>query len=389
MYEGDGGVAAPSILLGRFLANRSSRTFQAYSVDLEDFARFHRAGAAEAVARLLADGPTAGANQVLAFAVDLRLRGRAQSTIARRLATLRALARTAYDLGQVDWLLEVPTEEQIYRAAETRNDDDAHYLFPRHPREIDRLDIQHYALKQALRTNHLAPVASPRRILDVGSGTGQWGFETCRAFPNALVVGFDLVAGKPEQPPAYRWVRGNLLQGLPFASGSFDFVHQRLLIAGIPLRAWPEVVADLVRVTRPGAWVELVETNMRSERAGPATQRLNTLALEMAAALHLDAAGVVFGALDGYLRDLGLADVTRREISLPIGEWGGRVGSLLASDMRAAYARLCEVLQSQSRLSAEESHELIQRCHEECEQYRTLGMCAIAFGRRPAVRPAE
>jgi ubiquinone/menaquinone biosynthesis C-methylase UbiE len=376
-------------LLDRFLSDRSSRTFQAYSVDIEDFARFLSCGAPEAVARLLADGAAAASALVLAYAVDLRLRGRAQSTIARRLATLRALARTGYDLGLVDWLLEVPTEKQIFQAAETRSDGDAHYLFPRHPREIDRLDIQHYALKQALRANYLAPVEAPRRILDVGSGTGQWAFEMCRACPGALVVGFDLVAGKPDTPPGYRGVRGNLLHGLPFTDGSFNFVHQRLLISGVPVRAWPAVVADIVRVTRPGGWVELVEPKMVAERTGPATERLIELGRTIAVGLHLDVADEVFCSLDGYLRDAGLTDVTRREVSLPVGEWGGRVGSLMASNMRAALAGLCELLQARSRLTVQESRALLHRSQEECEQYRTLGNCAIAFGRRPEARPRE
>lgn len=382
MREGDSGVAAKSTLLERFLANRSSRTYQAYSVDIEDFARFHRTDAADAVARLLADGPGAGASLVLAYAVDLRLRGRAQSTIARRLATLRALTGTACDLGLVDWRLEVPTEEQIFSAAERRSDDDAHYLFPRHPREIDRLDVQHYALKRVLRANYLAPVGSPRRILDVGSGTGQWGFEACRAFPGALVVGFDLVACKPDQPPGYRCVRANLLEGLPFAGASFDFVHQRHLLAGIPVRAWPAVVAELVRVTRPGGWVELIEGKMWLERTGPATDRLSELGRSIAAGLHLDIADEVFSSLDGYLRRAGLTRVARREVSLPLGEWGGRVGSLNASSMRAAFASLCDVLQARSLLSAEESLVLLQQSQEEYEEYRTLGTVAVAFGRR-------
>ena len=35
---------------------------------------------------------------------------------------------------------------------------DNHYLFPRHPGEIDRLDIQHHALKGTLQANHLREV---------------------------------------------------------------------------------------------------------------------------------------------------------------------------------------------------------------------------------------
>ena len=36
------------------------------------------------------------------------------------------------------------------------------YLFPRHPSEVDRLDVQHYALREALGANYLAPVGRRR-----------------------------------------------------------------------------------------------------------------------------------------------------------------------------------------------------------------------------------
>jgi SAM-dependent methyltransferase len=259
----------------------------------------------------------------------------------------------------------------------------AHYLFPRHPAEIDRLDIQHYVFREALGANFVAPVEEPRRVLDVGCGTGQWAFEVCDQFPDALVVGLDLVASKPEPPLRYRWVNGNVLQGLPFAPARFDLVHQRLLVAAVPVASWPSLVADLVRVARPGGWVELVEVAWKVERAGPATERLLALTREMSASRGLDATGAVFDSVDGYLRKAGLVNVERREISCPLGQWGGQMGSLGATDLRAAFTRICEVLQAQSKLSPDEGRHLIQQAHDECERGRMAWPAAVAFGRKP------
>jgi SAM-dependent methyltransferase len=258
----------------------------------------------------------------------------------------------------------------------------AHYLFPRHPAEIDRLDIQHYVFREALGANFVAPVDSPRQVLDVGCGTGQWAFEICDQFRDALVVGLDLVASKPERPSRYRWVNGNVLQGLPFASGRFDFVHQRLLVAAVPMASWPSLVRELVRVTRPGGWVELVEVAWKVAEAGPATERLLALTRAMSASRGLDASGAVFDSVDGYLREAGLVNVERREISCPIGRWGGQMGSLGATDLRAAFTRICEVLQARSKLSSVEGRELIQQAQEECEIGRMAWPAAVAFGRK-------
>src|SRR5215469_8694458 len=103
------------------------------------------------------------------------------------------------------------------------------YLFSRHPTEIDRLDVQHYALREALGADYLAPIGGLDRVLDVGAGNGQWGYDLCAKFPRAMVLGVDLMPGKPGQPAGYRFVRANLLDGLPFVDDAFGFVHQRLL----------------------------------------------------------------------------------------------------------------------------------------------------------------
>ncbi|MBO0683153.1 MAG: methyltransferase domain-containing protein [Candidatus Dormibacteraeota bacterium] len=260
--------------------------------------------------------------------------------------------------------------------------DSDHYLFPRHVSEVDRLDIQHYALREVLQGNHLAPLAAPERILDVGSGSGQWGWEMAREFPGALVIGLDLVPGKPSRPNGYRATRGNLLQGLPFADGQFDFVHQRFLLSGIPVTKWPGVVRDLVRVAKPGGWVELVELPNMVDGAGPATVRLHELTGELARTLGLDEQDRVFRSLDQYLRDAGLSEVARKEVALPIGRAGGRVGELMLTDFRATFTRISEVCVARGITSEEEAHHAITDALRECDERRQALPVAIAYGRK-------
>jgi SAM-dependent methyltransferase len=370
-------------LLARFLADRGDRTLKAYSADVDDFARFVGVDAVAAVAQLLAEGPDASRLLVLEYAVNLRQLDRAPATINRRLATLRALTSVARDEGLVTWSLEVPDHDEVTTALQSRADGEVPYLLPRHASEIDRLDVQHFALRETLGANYFAPIEPPRLVLDVGCGTGQWAFDFCRSHPDALVVGLDLVASKPRQPPGYRWVKANLLHGLPFVEDRFDLVYQRLLVVGVPISSWPDVIAELVRVTRPGGWVELVEPVFGVRDSGPAVGRFNELAHTIAAARGLDVGSVVYDSLDGYLLDAGLEHVTRHEVSLPIGTWGGRVGSFLATDMRATQTRFSAVLQAQSGISEEECRDLVQQAQEECDRLHMSCSFAIAYGRKP------
>jgi ubiquinone/menaquinone biosynthesis C-methylase UbiE len=113
-------------------------------------------------------------------------------------------------------------------------------------------------------------------LLDVGTGTGIWTLEMQALFPHARIVGADVSLQSLPQPvpPTCVFVRANVLEGLPFPDGQFTFTHQRLLVAAIPAQAWPGVVRELVRVTRPGGWIELVEASDVFQPAGPATRRL-------------------------------------------------------------------------------------------------------------------
>jgi hypothetical protein len=55
----------------------------------------------------------------------------------------------------------------------------------------------------------------------------------------------------------------------------------------------------------------------------------------------------------------------------------------MATDFRAAFSRLCEVLQAMGSLTAEESHDLLQEVQKEYEQGQVLSGLAVAFGRKP------
>ncbi|TMC13414.1 MAG: hypothetical protein E6J41_00490 [Chloroflexi bacterium] len=354
-------------LVDRLLDARSPRTVQAYIVDLDDFARWRACSRHEAICQLLAGGAENARQLSLRYAAHLRRRERASATIQRRLTTLGTLVRVAENCGLIDWWLDVHDWRAMSEDVGEGVGEDVAYVLPRHPAEVARLDLQHYALAEALGGVHygvhyLAPVRSPR---------------------TALVVGFDLVRPKPGAPAAYRAVRGNVLQGLPFRSDSFDFVHQRLLFSGVPVTSWPAEVAELVRVCRGAGWVELVEGATRLERPGPATLRLVDLLLEVNRRAGLDTESAVFGGLHRYLLDAGATGVERRAVELPIGEWAGRVGSLMASDFRALFTRMSSTFTADLHVPATECVELVRAAGQEWEECHTTYPVAVAWGQKP------
>jgi ubiquinone/menaquinone biosynthesis C-methylase UbiE len=214
------------------------------------------------------------------------------------------------------------------------------YALPRDTEEINRLDFQHYLLRYAFRGLYAAPIGSPSSVLDVGAGTGRWAREMAELFPQANIVGVDVMpppadetavtGGLDLRPINYTFVPGNVLESLPFPDAAFDFVHQRLLFLAIPADRWQFVIGELARVTRPGSWVESVESGSGSN-CGPAAELLFSWGAQTLARRGID---LHFGPrIAGLFPQAGLTQVQTREIALPFGVHGGRVGSMLATDI--------------------------------------------------------
>uniref|UniRef100_UPI0035E45754 class I SAM-dependent methyltransferase n=1 Tax=Thermogemmatispora sp. TaxID=1968838 RepID=UPI0035E45754 len=261
------------------------------------------------------------------------------------------------------------------------------YLLPKDLGEVNRLDFQHYVLRAILRGNYLAPVQQPRRILDVGCGTGQWAFELARQFPQAEVIGFDLEPAKTSSsPPAnYRFVQGDLLQGLPFDNNSFDFVHQRLLFLAIPLSGWPSAVQELARVTAPGGWVELVEASIAAQDltpSGPTTQKLFDLGGQLAALRGLDSEGKVARLLERYLAEAGLVNIQCHQREVPVGEWGGRIGSLMALNFQEGAKALSAPIAFRFGMTEQEVATAIETMMQEFNLHRTKYSYTVAYGQK-------
>jgi SAM-dependent methyltransferase len=265
----------------------------------------------------------------------------------------------------------------------TRGRRDA-YILPRHPAELERLDVQHYALRATLGANTIARAEQPALVLDVGSGSGQWAYDLCEQFRDAYVVGLDLERSLPPWPAGYGFVKGNLLQGLPFGDGRFDLAHQRLLISGIPLGSWPAAVMELVRVTRPGGRIELVEGATWIEGAGPSAERLCDLMCQLAQLHGLDSSGFVFRSLHRYLEDAGATQIETRSFAVPIGTWGGDAGTLMATNYRAMFTRLSPAFTARLGVPAEECSDLVARMNDEWNQGRSTYPMIAAAALKPS-----
>lgn len=130
----------------------------------------------------------------------------------------------------------------------------------------------HLNVQAALHGNTLRdfPEGSrPCRVLDLGCGRGVWCLEMAREWKASEFVGLDIV---PIQPPLHQlgdadlehrvsWVVANFLEPLPFPDASFDYIHIRFILQGVPEDKWVDIFSEARRILAPGGVLEVVEGN--------------------------------------------------------------------------------------------------------------------------------
>jgi ubiquinone/menaquinone biosynthesis C-methylase UbiE len=263
------------------------------------------------------------------------------------------------------------------------------YILPRDLTEANRIDFQHYLLRTAMRGNYASPLNQPGSILDVGCGNGRWAMEMAQIFPAARVIGMDLVVPptetNPEQqsyprPANYSFVQGNVLEDLPFPDATFDFVHQRLLYGSIPAAQWPVVVDRLVRVTRPGGWVELVESELM-QGSGHAVSTFNGWLIEATMRRGND---IQLGRqVDRFLREAGLTSVVMHQVDIPIGQYGGHIGKMMETNTYAFISGFRGLVVGQKIATDQEYTAILEALRDEIQRSRYTIPYFVAYGQRP------
>jgi SAM-dependent methyltransferase len=95
-------------------------------------------------------------------------------------------------------------------------------------------------------------------------------------------------------------------------SGTFDVIHQRLLIWGIRREAWSVVIKNYIEILKPGGYIQLVEAEWIDPRKPARLPQLKKQ--ELLQKWSTEAFGMdinIAYQLEYFLRDAGLENVTK------------------------------------------------------------------------------
>ncbi|KAG0290901.1 hypothetical protein BGZ96_005659 [Linnemannia gamsii] len=275
---------------------------------------------------------------------------------------------------------------------------------------------QHALLKYFFKGNYHAPLNKDElgSVLDVGCGAGLWMRDMAIEFPLTEIHGVDAVVpirkrrprvppnavtpntGSPnltpfasnhsslqsstpngsslslgastKLPPAMLdsmpsncfFHKADTTRGLPFPDNTFDFCRVRLILWGYNLNSFPDLLTELVRVTKKSGWIEFVDMDPCIKKANETGTRINEWI--KTGLIHGNLDPDLVRSLPKFLREYcdatmdaaaaetlsesqrdsqyrtgsiilptepyGLDQLSVSKISLPFGPWGGKVGEL-------------------------------------------------------------
>jgi ubiquinone/menaquinone biosynthesis C-methylase UbiE len=263
------------------------------------------------------------------------------------------------------------------------------YVMPKDTAEGERLDLQHHLLKLAIGRNYYARIRQPRAILDIACGTGIWGIEMAEEFKHAQVTGFDIDRTSFETsaqkrslvgiPPNFRFFEHDVMTGVPFDAGTFDFTHLRFVGSFVPKPRWPNLIAEMYRVTRRGGSLEVVELeDLRSP--SPAYNQFKALGKRLLESRDLYQFPAPY--LAEYMRQAGAQNVQVRRVVLGAGHEAARQQRLLMADTIAIWTNLQPIIVKVGLLSDAEYSRLLAAMKEELPRAGVEMPILFTFGVR-------
>ncbi|KAI1411059.1 S-adenosyl-L-methionine-dependent methyltransferase [Hypoxylon sp. FL1857] len=197
------------------------------------------------------------------------------------------------------------------------------YFLPSDKQEQERMNLQHEISVEVHDGElHLCPARNPRRVLDVGTGTGIWAIEYARRHPDSEVLGIDLnpVPAPPFIAPNCHFHIADVYEDWKF-NRPFDFIHVRSLGEPTDQRRLFKSIYDNLA---PGGWVEFQEWILHAQSSdrsleGTAFQKWNKLMAEGVKNLGRS----LFYILD-YKRQLeqtGFENIIERKYAVPTNTW--------------------------------------------------------------------
>ncbi|CAG8522638.1 7073_t:CDS:2 [Funneliformis mosseae] len=219
----------------------------------------------------------------------------------------------------------------------------------------DRLQMYHFVKRYIYDSNFSAPIEEKLiqggyKVLDIACGSGAWLLDLSTRYDNSHFFGIDFQEVYPQEikPPNLKFTKADILEGLPFPDNEFDFVRQDSMSHVLQRNQWEFVLSEIVRVTKPGGYIELAELNITFNGFGPILHRIYGGMRNFLLKQNVDI-NVTY-ELESMLKSQpNVTTIHRDERELIIGPNGGKIGIVC----HESFVMLCNTELAIENLSSE------------------------------------
>lgn len=166
-------------------------------------------------------------------------------------------------------------------------DENLNYFLPNFEKDTEIMVIMHFLTRFLFQGNFNAPIKERLieescKVLDVGCGPGSWLLDMASIYRSPSFFGVDLFPIYPStiKPSNVSFTQCDILAGIPFENDTFDYVHQGNMLSVFTLDEWQFVVSELIRVCKPGGYVEFTEPELATN-TGPILTRFYDALIEL------------------------------------------------------------------------------------------------------------
>ncbi|KAK0624298.1 S-adenosyl-L-methionine-dependent methyltransferase [Immersiella caudata] len=203
------------------------------------------------------------------------------------------------------------------------------YFAPIDDRHNESGDIAHHYLTILLDGKlYSAPIGdNPKRVLDIGTGTGIWAIDFADEHPATEVTGTDLSPIQPTWiPPNVRFEIDDCTKSpWTWSEGTFDYIHMRYLFGSIA--DWDALFRDAYFACAPGGWVESIEVEVDyvsddgSVKPGSAMTMWGDMCREAGPKMGRSFMILREGLQRTGMEKAGFVNITEVDRKVPMGGW--------------------------------------------------------------------
>lgn len=175
---------------------------------------------------------------------------------------------------------------------------------------------------------------------------------------------------------------GNINEGLAFPDNFFDFIQMRTLVSALRTHEWPLAIKEIMRILKPGGWVQLIEPDGKLWRLDGESKAFYNDLLAIASNIGIDPS--VAKRISEMMTSQGFEKVDSPRTSIPIGPWRGQLGKMMADDMTEGFIGAAQLFAPALEVTTDEYERLVRKMVDDCNRCTSYHNWYGNIGRKPS-----